>query len=90
MLCAIWHRLYNFKNVTNTHERVLLLVKFQSEACNFTKSNTPAWVFFTFFKLCKWYGIAKNVSNTDELNYVPNIFTFFQTRLVVFQKNLKT
>ena len=35
------------KNVKNTHRGVLLLV-----ACNFTKSNTPPWVFFTFFKLC--------------------------------------
>ena len=27
MLCAIWERLYNFKNVKNTQIRVLLLVK---------------------------------------------------------------
>ena len=25
--------------------------------CNFTKSFTPPWVFFTFFKLYKWYQI---------------------------------
>ena len=31
----------------NTNGGVLLLV--------FTKSNTPPWVFFTFFKLYKWY-----------------------------------
>ena len=24
-------------------------------ACNFTKSNTPSWLFFTFFNLYKWY-----------------------------------
>ena len=24
MLCAIWHHLYNFKNVKNTHVRVFL------------------------------------------------------------------
>ena len=24
----------------------------------FTKSNTPSWVFFTFFRLYKWYQIA--------------------------------
>ena len=23
--------------------------------CNFTESNNPPWVFFTIFKLCKWY-----------------------------------
>ena len=42
MLCAIWCRLYNSKNVKNTHGGVLLLVKLQAEACNFTKRNTPS------------------------------------------------
>ena len=51
--CAIWCHLYNLKNMTNTHEKVLLFVKLQTEACNFTKSNNPSWVFFTFFKLYK-------------------------------------
>ena len=40
---------YNLKNVKNTHGGVLPLVK--ASACNFTKNNTPSWVFFTFFKL---------------------------------------
>ena len=31
-------------------------------ACNFTKSNTLLWMFFTLFKLYKWYLIAQNVS----------------------------
>ena len=54
MLCTIWYPLYNFKNVKNTHGRVLLLVKFQATKSTLvkfqaTKSNTPPWVFFTFF-----------------------------------------
>ena len=49
-----WYHSYNLKNVKNT-PGVLLLVKLQAVACNFTKSNTPPWVFFTFFKLCTWY-----------------------------------
>ena len=28
---------------------------------NFTKSSTPPWVYFTFFKLCKWYQIAQSI-----------------------------
>ena len=32
-------------------------------ACYFTKSNTPPWVFFTFFKLYKWYQIAQRITN---------------------------
>ena len=34
----------------------------QLKPCNFTKSNTPPWVFFTFFKLYKWYQIAQNIT----------------------------
>ena len=56
MLCAIWYHLYNLKNVKNTHGGVLLLVKLQA------KSNTPSWVFFTFFKLYKWYQIAQRIT----------------------------
>ena len=47
--CAIWYHWYNLKNVkNNTHGGVLLLVKKQDEACNFTKSNAPSWVFSRF------------------------------------------
>ena len=42
-----------FKKRENTHGGVLLLVKLQTEGCNFTKSNTSLWVFFAFFKLYK-------------------------------------
>ena len=62
MLCGIWSYLYNLKNVRNTHVEVLLLIKLQAETCNFTKINTPPWMFFTFFILCKCYQIAQIVS----------------------------
>ena len=39
MRCAIWYHLYNLKNMKNTHGEVLILVKLQAEACNFTKIN---------------------------------------------------
>ena len=52
---AIWYHPYNIKNVKNTDGGLLLLVKLQASACSFTKSNTPPWVFLTFFKLCTWY-----------------------------------
>ena len=38
----------HLKNVKNTHRAVILL-KLQALACNFTKSISPPWVFFTFF-----------------------------------------
>ena len=47
-LCAILYYLYNLKNMKNTHARVILLVKLQAEARNFTKSITPLWVFLSF------------------------------------------
>ena len=28
---------------------------------NFTKINTPPWVFFTCLKFYKWYQIAQNI-----------------------------
>ena len=59
-LCTIWYHLRNFKNVKNTHGVVLLLVKLQAEACNFTKSNTPSWEFFMFFKILQMVPWPRN------------------------------
>ena len=59
---AIWYHLYNLKNVKSTHGGVLLLVKLQASTCKFTKSNTPPWMFFTIFKLCKWYQIVQRIT----------------------------
>ena len=41
---------------------MLILVKLQAEACNFTKFNTSPWVFFTLFKLYKCYQIAQRIT----------------------------
>ena len=32
----------------------------ETALCTFTKNNTVPWVFFTFFKLYKWYQIVQN------------------------------
>ena len=37
----------------------------------FGKSNTPSWMFFTFFKLYKWYQIAQNIT------YISGMFNPF-------------
>ena len=63
MPCAICYHLNNLKNMKNIHGGELLLVKLQVLACNFTKSNTPPYVFFTFFKLYKWYQITQRITN---------------------------
>ena len=36
-------------------------VTFSKVTVNFTKSNTPPWVFSTFSKLHKWYQIAQRI-----------------------------
>ena len=40
-------------------------------ACNFTKINTPPWVFFTFFKLYKWY------QNAQRIKFVPVFYLIY-------------
>ena len=70
-MIAIWYHLCNLKNVKKTtHGGVLLLVKLQGEVCNFTKSNTPPWVLFKFFKLYKWYQIARSVTFKSEIENI--------------------
>ena len=49
-LCEICYHLYTLKYVKNTYGGVLLLIELQDLAFNFTKSNSPPQVFFTFFK----------------------------------------
>ena len=39
---------------------------------NFTKSSTPSWVFFTFFKLYKWYQIVQRIAYTQ----LPSLKSF--------------
>ena len=51
-----------FKNREKHPRRSVLLVKLQAKAYNFTKSNTPPWVFFTFFKLYEWYQIVQSTN----------------------------
>ena len=64
-----------------------------SKACNFTtKSNTPPRVFFTYFKLYKWYQIAQRISfifphrnfiDFESSKFVeenPNIAVYFKKR----------
>ena len=64
MCCTIWYHLYNFENTKNIRvTEVLLLIKLQASVSNITKSNTPLWVFFTFFKLHKRNQIAQRITH---------------------------
>ena len=90
MRCAIWYHLYNLK-LKNIHGGVLILVKLKALACNFTKINTPPWVFFTFFKLYKWYQIAQRTANnvTVTTESYQELYKPFQTN-VQLHYSLKT
>ena len=41
--------------------------------CNFTKSNTHRWVFFTFFKLYKWYQIMQRITYSFAAQKIPSL-----------------
>ena len=82
MLCAIWYHFYNLKNMKDTRGRVLLLVKLQVETCNFTKSNTLPWVFFTFFKLCKWYQIGQRTTYRQNEFLNPKLHRLLSNSLI--------
>ena len=69
MRYAIWYHFYTSKNMKNTQEGMLFLIKLQALASKFTKSNTPLWVFFTFFKLYRWCKIAQIISYVLTFQY---------------------
>ena len=56
LVLNIWAN-QNFR--TTCFKEKLVTYKSCLEACKFAKINTPTWVFFTFFKLYKWYQIAQ-------------------------------
>ena len=71
--CAmIWYNLYNLK---------------VADACNFTKSNTPLWVFLTFLKLCKWYQIVQSIIYLVDQYDLTN-FMAFVMQSMIFQDEL--
>ena len=39
----------------------------KSAVYNFTTSNTPPWVFFSFLKVYKWYQIVQHITNIDRV-----------------------
>ena len=54
----------------------------KAEACNFTKINTPPWVFLTFFKLYKWHQIVQRTTFKCTSNQVHSRYNVFQSKFV--------
>ena len=51
-----------------------------AETYNFTKINTPPWVFFMFFKYYKWYQILQRTIPEKS----GNVMGFFHQGLSIF------
>ena len=73
MLCTIWCCLYSLEDMKNNHGGVILLVKFQAEACKFIKSVTPPWAFSTFFYIAQMApNLAKRLIHTLAKTLIMN------------------
>ena len=75
-MCGALHDLVPFvkfkKREKHSWRSVNFRVKLQAKACNFTKINTPPWVFFTFLKLYKWYQIALRITYSSKYSGLPS------------------
>ena len=64
----------------------------EASACNFTKINTPAWVFLTFFKLYKWHQIAQRITFKNPLTFhlkLPLTIGFIFSSQTIECKNIR-
>ena len=62
IMCDAWRDLVPFVQFKKREKHPWRSVNF-SVACNFTKINTPPWVFFKFFKLYKWHQIEQRTTS---------------------------
>ena len=60
-----------------------------ASACDFTKRSTSPWVFFTFFKLYKWYQIAQSVTYESNYNCYKFCYEFAFIPFLAFRRNQK-
>ena len=70
----------------------ILSESIKSSACNFTKINTPPWVFFTFFKLYKCYQIAQRITYLlywYVSHYLKNFYPVLPQSPFLWKKNNK-
>ena len=77
MCWTIWYHLYNLKNVKNTHGALLLLVKLQAKACNFTKSNSPPWVIFMGGSIKPLAEISFSTLQSTKCFWITSFYTYF-------------
>ena len=59
----LWLNKFIRFNVWFFIKRDFIFWKLDAKYCNFTKSIIAPWMFFTFFKLYKWYQITQSFSH---------------------------
>ena len=89
--CAILYRLYNLKNVKNTHGGVLLLVqscRLKQQSCRLQQHSSMG--VFHVFKLYKWCKIAQCITS-NTIKWFPKLHqeTFFIPKILFYLKKLK-
>ena len=52
---------------------MLFLAELQASACEFPKSNNSPWVFLKFFKLYKWYLIARSITYKYQIHGISQL-----------------
>ena len=67
--------------MNSAHGRVLVFVKLNVEACNFTKTKTPPWMFFTFLN-CTNGTKSSKASQICEKCLIASV-TFFKIPFMV-------
>ena len=84
----------NERNSLQLSVMILISCLCRAFACNFTKSNTPPWMFFTFLKLYEWYQMASQLFNCMAgFNFNTKLFPFkffkfFPSTVVLIRKPL--
>ena len=80
---AIWYHFYNLKSVKKYPWRSVTFSKVEATACNFTKSNTPPWVFFKFLS-------CTNSKKSRKASYITFIYQYYtKATIYLFQVNTR-
>ena len=79
-ICGALRNLVSFVQFKKREENPWRNVNF-SKVAGFTKINTPPWLFFTFFKLYKWYRIAQRITYHSTSHYDSHVNTDKKTTI---------
>ena len=79
MLCAIWYRMFNFKDVKNTHRGVLLLVKLQ--AIQMVPNCTVHYIYSGVFRTLS---DVYDESFCENSEFIPSLHDILNVAITIF------